>query len=323
MAGSSASRGLPNQPNRQPPPEYEYGGCPLCRRPRRFLPQRFGLLSCVDCGLVVSPDIWIPRIDEIMDDAWFGEDWDPAASPWLRWFEAVGNRRMFKRVRHAGPSGSLLEVGFGSGTFLAYMQARGWRVQGCDLSQSACRRAARRWAVPTHWGEVSSLPKDARYDLVVMSHILEHVQDPLAMLGEIRERMSQGGYLCATVPNIACWEARLSGWIGYQPYHFTYFSCKTLTETFVRSGLHIESVSTHEQFASWFQSLAATAIPRLGGAARKEMRARLRQRSGTSAVEHAYRAALVGFGLLSLPFRRVQGRLGRGDEVILLARNVS
>ena len=40
-------------------------------------------------------------------------------------------------------------------------------------------------------------------------------------------------------------------------------------------------------------------------------------------VEHAYRAALVGFGLVSLPFRRLQGRLGRGDEVIMLARHFS
>jgi 2-polyprenyl-3-methyl-5-hydroxy-6-metoxy-1,4-benzoquinol methylase len=319
MAGFPVRRGSPIQPDRQP----SYEGCPLCRAPREFLPERFGLLSCVGCGLVVSPDIWIPRIDEILDDAWFGEDWDPAASPWLRWFESIGNRRMYKRVQHAGNGGSLLEVGFGSGTFLAYMQARGWRVQGCDLSQSVCRRAAGRWAVPTHWGEVSSLPKDIRYDLVVMSHILEHVQDPLGMLGEIRQRMNHGGYLYVTVPNVACWEARLSGWIGYQPYHFTYFSQETLTSAFVRSGFHIEFVSTHEQFASWFQSVAGTLIPQLGGAARKETRARLRRRSRTSLIEHVYRSALVGFGVATWPFRRLQGRLGRGDEVIVLARSFS
>ena len=319
MAGTSASGGLSPQPNSRP----DYEGCPLCRRPCEFLPSRYGLLRCADCGLVLSPDIWIPQIDEIMDGAWFGEDWDPAASPWLRWFEAIGNRRMFDRVRHAGEGGSLLEVGFGSGTFLAYMQARGWRVQGCDLSQSVCRRAAGRWAVPTHWGEVSSLPKDARYDLVVMSHILEHVQDPLGMLGEIRQRMNPGGYLYVTVPNIDCWEARLPGWIGYQPYHVTYFSRETLTAASIRAGFHIESIWTHEQFASWFQSIAGTVFPQLGGAARKETRARLHRRSGTSLVEHAYRAALVGFGLVSLPLRRLQGRLGRGDEVIMLARHSS
>jgi hypothetical protein len=135
--------------------------------------------------------------------------------------------------------------------------------------------------------------------------------------------MNDGGYLYVTVPNVACWEARLSGWIGYQPYHFTYFSQETLTAAFVRSGFQVESVSTHEQFASWLQSILATVVPRLGGAARKETRARLRRQSGTSMIEHAYRATMVGFGVATWPFRRLQGRLGRGDEVIVLARSFS
>lgn len=319
MAGYSATRSVSPAPHR----DSQYERCPLCRAPQRFEPARFDLLSCAECGLVVSPDIWAPQIDEVVDQAWFGESWDPAASPWLRWFESIGNRRTFDRIGHAAGAGSLLEVGFGSGTFLAYMQARGWRVQGCDVSPSACRRAADRWSVPTHCGAVASLPRDVRYDAVVMNHILEHVQYPLEMLEEIRARMNPGGHLQVAVPNISCWEARLPGWIGYQPYHFTYFTRETLTDAVIRAGFNIASISTHEQFASWFQSIAGTMFPNMSGAARKDVRASLQARAGTSPIEHAYRATMVAFGAASWPFRRIQERLGRGDEVIVLARNFS
>lgn len=319
MAGYSATRSRSPAPNR----EFRYEQCPLCRDPRPFEPARFDLLGCPECGLVVSPDIWTPEIEEVVDAAWFGESWDPASSFWLRWFESIGNRRTFKSIGHAADAGSLLEVGFGSGTFLAYMQARGWRVQGCDISPSVCRRAADRWSVSTHCGGVASLPRDVRYDVVVMNHILEHVQYPLEMLEEIRARMNPRAHLHVAVPNYACWEAGLRGWIGYQPYHFTYFTPATLGEALIRAGFHIESVTTHAQFASWFLSVAGTAIPRMSGVARKEMRDRLQRRSGTSLVEHAYRASTAAFGVMSWPLRRLQERLGRGDEAIALARNFS
>ena len=217
----------------------------------------------------------------------------------------------------------MLEVGFGSGLFLAFMQSRGWTVLGCDLSRSVCRRASSRWAVPTHCGDVASLPKGQRYDLVVMNHVLEHVQEPLDLLGEIRARMNPGARLYVAVPNMLCWEASLPGWIGYQPYHFTYFTPETLSAALLRSGFRIDSAITHEQFACWFQTVLGTVVPRLRGATRKNLRDQLSRRSGTSAVGHAYRAATAAFGLLSWPFRRVQERFGRGDEVIVLARTFS
>ena len=303
-----------------PDPDVHVEQCPLCQGLRPFEPARFDLMSCTDCGLVVSTDIWTPQLDKRLDNEWFGESWDPAASIWTRWFEAIANHYLFKRIDHVSHGGSLLEVGFGSGSFLAYMQSRGWRVQGCDLSRSVCRRAAERWAVPTHWGDVASLPRDKRYDLVVMNHVLEHAQDPLELLQELRARMNPGAQLHVAVPNLACWEAGLPGWIGYQPYHFIYFTPKTLSDTVIRSGFRVEAAFTHAQFGCWFQTVLGTTIPRLRGATRKKIRDRLSRRSGLSAVEHAYRAATAVFGVVSWPARRLQERFGRGDEVIVLAR---
>jgi hypothetical protein len=39
-----------------------------------------------------------------------------------------------------------------------------------------------------------------------------------------------------------------------------------------------------------------------------------------SLVEHPYRLAMVAAGAIIWPLRRVQGTLGRGDELVMVAR---
>jgi 2-polyprenyl-3-methyl-5-hydroxy-6-metoxy-1,4-benzoquinol methylase len=279
-------------------------------------------MRCAGCGLVVRADIWRPCINETMEEAWFGDNWNPASSIWVRFLENLRDRRTFRRIRRVRAGGSMLEIGFGSGSFLAYMRTQGWRVQGCDASKAVCERAARQLDIPAHCGEVDGLPADARYDLVVMNHVLEHVQDPLGTLAAIRRRMKPGARLHIAVPNIECWESGLPGWIGYQPYHLTYFSRETLCRAVRDAGLEVEAISTHEQPASWYLAVLATMLPALRGEARRRMRTALHARRRVSFVEHAYRLSIVTAGALTWPLRRVQERFGRGDEVIVLARNI-
>jgi len=167
---------------------------------------------------------------------------------------------------------------------------------------------------------VGSLPDGPQFDLVVMNHVLEHVQQPLEMLADIRLRMKPGAWLHIAVPNVDCWEARLPGWIGYQPYHLSYFSRATLGDAVEAAGLEIESVTTHEQSNGWFLALLGTALPFFRGEARQEIRTALHTRRRTSPWEHAYRFAIMATGAVTWPLRRLQERCGRGDEVIVMAR---
>jgi hypothetical protein len=85
-----------------------------------------------------------------------------------------------------------------------------------------------------------------------------------------------------------------------------------------QAGFTIEHEATHESFSGWFLAVLRTlfGIYRLQAAERNASR---EARAGSPA-EHVYRAAMVVSGFLTLPLRVIEGLLGKGDEVVLIAR---
>jgi len=269
--------------------------------------------------MMVAAAVWRPQANEELNDASFGDDYQPVSSFWVRGFEASNNRRRMRSIQQlAGVSGGeLLEVGVGSGSFLAHAAAHGFSPRGCDLSPSICRRVERETGATVHCGPIASLPQDTRFDVIAMHHLLEHVSDPIALLEAARARLKPGGTLQLAVPNTGAWEARLRGWTSYEPYHLLYFTPVTLRRAVERAGFTVVQVKTHESFSGWMLTIARTM---LGYPAQER-----RRRPGSAAIkrraltEHLYRVALVMAGLLTLPVRRVQAWLGHGDELIVVA----
>jgi 2-polyprenyl-3-methyl-5-hydroxy-6-metoxy-1,4-benzoquinol methylase len=291
--------------------------CPLCAA-EDFEPFRFGLLQCRGCGLVVDPAIFQSGAAEALNEEAFGEAYDTGRSFWVRSFEAVKNRRYLANLRRAGVTGGrLLEVGVGRGSFLAAARAAGFQVEGCNLSTTLCQRIQQATGITVHNVSLNQLPQDA-YDVVVMHHVLEHVADPVGFLRAARERLKPGGVLHLAVPNVACWEARLRGWNSYEPYHVLYFEPRTLVETMKASGYRVMRLSTFEAFSAWFLALVRSVR-----APRQVSAPSARGAAPTAVVEHAYRLTMVTTGLLTWPLRRVQGWLGKGDELMAVARRES
>lgn len=300
--------------------EHMAKACPTCGG-TDFSTWRFGLLCCAKCELVVDAAVWRPTANEQMEEAFFGESYEPVRSFWVRSFEALNNRRTMKRLRgHAGLAGSLLEIGVGSGSFLAYAQARGFVPLGCDLSPAICRRVERNTGINIHCGPLESLPDQQRFDVVVMNHVLEHVSDPQSLLKAALAHLKPGGVLHLAVPNVAALEARLPGWTSYEPYHLLYFTPRTLRATAEEVGFEILEVTTHESFSGWFLAILRTLLKK-DHSAQVQPGANTSAKGSTSILEHGYRLTMVAWGLATLPLRRLQEMLGKGDEVILLARN--
>lgn len=295
--------------------------CPLCAS-RSFVRLRFGLLSCTNCCLVVSPKLFSTGFAKQANLDAFGDSYEPESSFWVRMFHQWKARRYLAYLSKIHIlKGNLLEIGVGSGSFLDAARRAGFTVTGCDLSPEVCEYVRSRYGIPVLRDDLNNLPK-ARWEVVVMSHVLEHVDDPLGFLQAARERLKPGGVLFVAVPNVSCTEALLPGWNYYLAVHLLYFSPHTLSRALERTGFHVLRLRTHENFSTWFLTGLRTFLGLQSHEGPSPYAASLgRVPRWWRYAEHPYRMAMIAAGALSWPIRNLQGRFGRGDEIIALARS--
>jgi SAM-dependent methyltransferase len=135
----------------------------------------------------------------------------------------------------------LLDVGCGTGEFLAAMKAAGWQVEGLERDERAVTWAREHYQIPVTIGGVEHLAVSTqRYDLITLWHVLEHIYDPGQALATIVRCLRDHGWLLVAAPNIAGVDARIykSNWVALDaPRHVNHFSLETLTRLGSKHGL--------------------------------------------------------------------------------------
>ncbi|MCR9219915.1 MAG: methyltransferase domain-containing protein [Alphaproteobacteria bacterium] len=119
------------------------------------------------------------------------------------WF--VCRRRLFAReLARAGVAkdAAMLDVGTSTGTNLRMLRDAGYHdVTGLDMSDEAIRYCRDKGLGDVRKGDICAMPfPDARFDAVLATDIVEHVDDDAAALAEIRRVLKPGGLALLTVP---------------------------------------------------------------------------------------------------------------------------
>jgi SAM-dependent methyltransferase len=116
--------------------------------------------------------------------------------------EAQLHRFRRRLLRVAPHPGRLLEIGVGRGGFLVMARELGWAVSGVDVSRWAAEQIARQHGIRVMTGELWDVGlASASFDVVHMSHVLEHVPDPVRVLEEVRRVLKPDGRVIIEVPN--------------------------------------------------------------------------------------------------------------------------
>ena len=158
------------------------------------------------------------------------------------------------------PGARILEVGFGSADQMARMEALGWDVTGVDPDPISVE-AARERGLVAHQGDLAEQHfPDASFDAIYLSHVIEHVYEPVDLLRECRRVLKPGGTVVVVTPNVAGLGQRLlrRDWINLDPpRHLVLFDRRTLRRTAEESGLEVRSLRTSVRIAFMIKSAAA------------------------------------------------------------------
>jgi len=146
------------------------------------------------------------------------------------------------------PAGAALEIGCASGRFMQKLRARGWKVSGIEPSREAAARAAAA-GFSVHAGPLETAPAPAEpFDLIVASHTIEHLHDPLGCLRRMRAWSKDGAYLTCEIPDAGGLLFRRFGGAWYDldlPRHLFHFTRSTLAAMLAKAGWKLVHAHCH------------------------------------------------------------------------------
>ena len=258
------------------------------------------LYECAACGL----GIFHPQI--IGNSAFYGEIESAFSGGWYQdWKWEFG-----EAIADAESCRNILDVGCGTGGFLAKAKERVQDVAGVDFNESALS-VARGKGIRT-FRSLDEIPvSESRFDAVFTFHVLEHVPDPVDFLRRLAGFLAPSGKIGMSVPNMDGPVRYIDPcYMNMPPHHATRWTSKALRSLAGQVGLAVERTAVEplayrdvDYYVTHWVNTVASGSP----VARKLLRWGCK----------VYFRALFGF--LSLMGRNVTA-LYRGQSVYVLMR---
>jgi 2-polyprenyl-3-methyl-5-hydroxy-6-metoxy-1,4-benzoquinol methylase len=163
----------------------------------------------------------------------------------------TAKRTLIEKIT-SSTSGSILDIGCGTGAFLNEMQTANWQITGLEPDDAARKIAKDQYqinALPSH--EIFTITPGS-YDVVTMWHVLEHVHELQAYMQQIHNLLKPHGKLFIAVPNYTSYDAAVykEYWAAYDvPRHLYHFSPKSIEQLIIPYGFKLIQMKP-----MWFDS---------------------------------------------------------------------
>ncbi|WP_234736271.1 class I SAM-dependent methyltransferase [Tellurirhabdus bombi] len=137
--------------------------------------------------------------------------------------------------------GRLLDIGCGSGYFVAASQKAGWEIAGMEPDTNARAQATQRTGKKIA-SSIDELAAEKPFDVITLWHVLEHVHDLPTTMSWLRDHSKKGSNLVIAVPNYLSWDSKQYNqqWAAYDvPRHLYHFAPDTLKKLLSKYGFQV------------------------------------------------------------------------------------
>jgi SAM-dependent methyltransferase len=234
--------------------------CPVCGYPASgtemictdyyVTGEQFPLLKCTTCGFRITgsaPDAdAIGRYyqsEEYVSHSNTRAGFTNRVYHLVRTFMLERKRKLVEKSSGL-PSGSMLDIGAGTGYFLQFMLKKGWKINGTEKSDDARKFAAEKWGIQLLQEDgLWSLPESS-IDVITLWHVMEHLHDLEKYWGKLSGLIKPSGCLIIALPNPDSADASHYGehWAAWDvPRHLWHFSPQNIEQIAGKYGFILQS----------------------------------------------------------------------------------
>lgn len=156
---------------------------------------------------------------------------------WVKQYTLSQKERLISS--YVKKKGNLLDIGAGTGDFLAHAKSKKWEVVGIEPSQKAKELALKKGV---KFVEATTELSDDSFDVITMWHVLEHVENLDKQLSELKRISKPNGIIIIAVPNFKSFDANYykEFWAAYDvPRHIWHFSKNSIQKLFSEKGIKL------------------------------------------------------------------------------------
>jgi O-antigen biosynthesis protein len=165
------------------------------------------------------------------------------------------NNSLVKQLNLVGSNRTVLEFGCATGYFSRMLSEKGCNIVGVEINSDAAKHAEKYCSkvlvADLDFTPLNEILSEQTFDVAIFGDVLEHLRNPWQILENVKNHLNPGGFVVASIPNIAHGAVRLSllqGQFNYQKYgvldntHIRFFTKTTIDEMFDKSGYFIDAL---------------------------------------------------------------------------------
>jgi len=239
--------------------------CPICNSRKdcnqalatvRHKDASFAIVFCNDCHMVLQhPAMSAQRRQKYYLSGYNLSNYQNNLEVTFQVMKPISEYRFAHICKQAGgiPE-QYLEIGPGCGTLMKLFQDKGSVTIGVEPDQIAARWMCTEKKLNVYPGFFDDFVQSEAYNrysqkfnVVVMSHVLEHIARPPKLLSQVKKLLSTEGILFVEVPNVLKPYSDGKRWQDHcDPGHLYYYSPTTLQYLLERAGYQVLSMVTNE-----------------------------------------------------------------------------
>lgn len=191
--------------------------------------EKFDIYACTNCGLRIT----YPR-PKNLDNYYKSEDYvshNEKARGLINMLFIIARsftlRKKVHIVRKFASGKKLLDVGAGSGSFVAKALKAGYEAIGVEVNHSARRYCKEHHGIELYEPVVLNKMPDEEFDAITLWHVLEHIPDITSQMEIYFKLLRKRGVLILALPNFESYDAAFfkHHWAAWDvPRHLWHFS---------------------------------------------------------------------------------------------------